>query len=255
MIVTHNGLDVNLDISDDGLTLRVKCQEHPKICINAHFSSIIVKDISLMSIKAGQQVVLSLDPKDSYGNPAGLDGAPVWNLVGEGLGSLAVAQDGLTTVFTSSGLIGSATVEVAADVDLSNGVRNLGGSVVIDIEAGEAVDLGVRAESVVVVAAPISVAEAAAIVEASVASPDVVIVDVLPVEGEVYVAPVAVEEPVAAVDTATETTAVEEPVVTEAAADGVAVDTSAPVVEDPTVATETAAVVDTAGVVEEQPIV
>lgn len=180
MLLQQDGLDVKLEVLGDALTLKVKRHEQPKILFNAHFSSITCYGVESMSIKAGQSVQVSIDPRDQFKNVAKLDGTPVWNLVGEGLGSLQVAQDGLAVVFISSGLVGSATVEVAADVDLSDGVRNLGGSVVIDIEAGEAVDLGVRAEPIVLETAPITPEAAVAVAEAGVASPDVVIVDVLP---------------------------------------------------------------------------
>lgn len=195
-------LDTQLNVLGDTLTLKVRCREQPKIKFNAQFSSITCYGVETMAIKAGNAVKLSIQPVDSFGNKASVDGAPVWNLADDGLGTLAVAANGLDAVFTSSGKVGSALVEVAADVDLSDGVRNLGGSVSIDIEAGEAVDLGVRAEPIVIEAAPITPEAAAVIADAGEASPAVTTVDVLPEVAVGEVDQAVVDAAAAAVDTA-----------------------------------------------------
>lgn len=108
-----------------------------------------------MLIKAGNKVKISIDPKDAFGNAARVEGQPLWALNDPSLGSLDVSVSGTQVVFSSIGKVGQAIIDVAADADLSEGVRNIGGSVTLDIEAGEAVDLGVFAEPVVIEVAPV----------------------------------------------------------------------------------------------------
>jgi len=195
--------DTNLSISDDTLTLVVKYQRKPELLFNVCTPFINCFGVSSMSIAAGSSVAIVLDPRDQYGNKASVDGTPVWNLVGEEMGRLEVAPSGVQAIFNSTGKAGIVKVEVAADVDLSSGIRNLGGFVDIEIVAGEAVDLGAHLEPLVISAAPITVAEAAAIAEAGAASPDVVVVEeqapveVAPVE---EVAEQAAEEQASAVE-------------------------------------------------------
>lgn len=107
-----------------------------------------------MSIRAGQKVSISIKPVDRFGNAARVDGIPAWAVSDESLGSLEITADGNTAILSSIGKVGSITVGVSADVDLSPEVRTLDGSVTIDIEPGEAVDLGVFAEPIVIDVAP-----------------------------------------------------------------------------------------------------
>lgn len=205
-----SNLDTVLSVHDDYLTLHVRQLRKPKINFNISTPSIKAYGVTKMAIKAGNKVAISIDPRDSFGNVAKVD-STTWNLVGDDLGSLDVAGDGLSSVFTSNGKVGQVSVEVSADADLSESVRALSGAVSIDIEAGEAVDLGVHAEPIVVAVAPVVEEPAAPATET-----------------QVEVAP------------ATETVAAEEAPVDAAPADTATVDTAAPVAD--TTATETPAV-------------
>lgn len=92
-----------------------------------------------------QKVPLSIQPLDQYGNPARVDGVPVWNNSDEALGTLTVAADGLSAEYSTLGPIGTAQVSVTADADLGAGVRSLTGTLDIQVEPSEAVTLNIAA--------------------------------------------------------------------------------------------------------------
>lgn len=196
-----------------------------------------------MLIKAGNKVKISIDPKDSYGNAARVEGQPMWALNDPSLGSLDVSVSGTQVVFSSIGKVGQAIIDVAADADLSEGVRNIGGSVTLDIEAGEAVDLGVFAEPVVIEVAPV---EAPAVEPVADAADE-------PVAETVEVAPV--DEPVVATDEPAADAPVDAPVADEPTVDGTVSEAEADAIA--AAATAANATVDPAAVegTEENPIV
>ena len=241
-------LDTNLNVSGDTLILKVSCRTPPRIKFNVQFENNIFFGVESMSIKAGQKVKLSINPVDAFGNAAKVDGVPAWSLSDDILAALEVHPSGLETILTSLGPVGSVKVSVTADADLTDGVRSLIGDVVVDIEAGEAVDLGIQAEPIVIAMAPveepvavveeapIAVEEAAPVVEEPVLADTAAVVEEAPVVTE--------EAPVVAADEAA--VVVEEPVLVE---EPVAVVEEAPVVTE-----EVAVTVDETAVVEEAPV-
>lgn len=92
-----------------------------------------------------QKVQLSIRPVDAYGNPARVDGVPVWTLSDDTLGALTVAADGMSAWFATLGPVGLLQVNVQADADLGAGVRTLGAALDIQVESGEAVGLSIIA--------------------------------------------------------------------------------------------------------------
>lgn len=108
-----------------------------------------------MQIKSGQIIAISLEPKDNYGNHAILDGFPIWTVTNSDLIELEVnTANGLFATAKSLGPVGSATIVVEVDADLSEGSRFLYGYVEVDILPGEATDLGVFVEPVTVNVVP-----------------------------------------------------------------------------------------------------
>jgi hypothetical protein len=118
------------------------------------------KKVDKMFLKAGQKIPLAIKIKDAQGNDAKVDGAPVWVLSAEGMGSLKVAKDGMSAVFKPSGVVGLVKAQVMIDADLGEGVKAIYGeleievlsseAVAIEISAGEPVDMGAPEEEVVV---------------------------------------------------------------------------------------------------------
>lgn len=71
-----------------------------------------------------EKIPLSLQPVTAAGNPAAVDGIPVWEIT-EGDATVEVAPDGLSAFIVSGSTIGTAKYRVSADADLGEGVRTI----------------------------------------------------------------------------------------------------------------------------------
>lgn len=87
----------------------------------------------------------SLQPVDSFGNPARVDGVPIWGVSDDNVLEIVPAADGLSADVLAKGTVGTAQVTVSADADLGDGVRELTGILDVDVLAGEAVALNITA--------------------------------------------------------------------------------------------------------------
>lgn len=99
----------------------------------------------MLLLTNAQKVGLSIQPLDQYGNAARIDGVPEWNTSDATVGTLAVADDGLSAVFTTAGPLGTTQINVSADADLGTGVRTISATLDIQVEAAEAVSLSIKA--------------------------------------------------------------------------------------------------------------
>ncbi len=86
-----------------------------------------------------QKATITIEPVDTKGKPAPIDGIPVWAVSDDTKGVLTPAADGLSAVFAASGPLGSVTVSVSGDADLGADVIGIFGEIVIVIIAGRAV--------------------------------------------------------------------------------------------------------------------
>jgi hypothetical protein len=92
-----------------------------------------------------QKVLISLNPTTAAGNPATVDGAPVWSVI-EGDCTLEVAADGLSCYLVSGAANIVNQVSVSADADLDEGeVREISELIVYAVVAPEATALGIAA--------------------------------------------------------------------------------------------------------------
>lgn len=91
-----------------------------------------------MMLKASQKLPISVAFKDKFQNDAKVDGAPQWAVDNGALGSLEVAEDGLSAVFTPAGPLGDCQVQCSADADLGEGVKSIVGSLAISILPADA---------------------------------------------------------------------------------------------------------------------
>lgn len=94
--------------------------------------------IMAFSLGATQQVDLATKILDRKGNPAKVDGVPVWATDNTELLSLAPSADGLSCLVSAVGPLGSGVVSMTADADLGAGVVALVGSIDIEVTAGVA---------------------------------------------------------------------------------------------------------------------
>ena len=92
-----------------------------------------------------QKVLISLNPTTAAGNPATVDGAPVWSVI-EGDCTLEVAADGLSCYLISGAANVVNQVSVTADADLDGAeVREISELIVYAVLAPEATALGLNA--------------------------------------------------------------------------------------------------------------
>lgn len=91
-----------------------------------------------------QKILVTLNPLTAAGNPAELDGTPVWTVL-EGDSTLQVAEDG-KSAYILSGNAGSTVVEITADADLDDDeVRTITDLIAVNVVAAEAAGLGLGA--------------------------------------------------------------------------------------------------------------
>jgi hypothetical protein len=99
----------------------------------------------MLKLTDSQKVTLTLDPRNAKGNSAALDGIPQWANSNPAVAALSVSSDGLTATATAL-TPGSTQITVVADADLDEGeLREITGTLDLEVQAGEAVSLGLIA--------------------------------------------------------------------------------------------------------------
>jgi hypothetical protein len=95
----------------------------------------------LITITNEQKVEVTLEPLTAAGNPAVLDGAPVWEVV-SGDATLEVSEDGLSAFLVSGAANVISVISVTADADLGDGVVSLSDSIELAVVNATASTLG-----------------------------------------------------------------------------------------------------------------
>jgi hypothetical protein len=101
--------------------------------------------VDQMFLKVSDKLPLSVALKDKFGNEAQSDGKPSWALSDESLASLELSEDGKSALLLPKGTVGSFKVQVSADADLGEGVKSILGELDIELLAGEAVQVEIKA--------------------------------------------------------------------------------------------------------------
>lgn len=94
-----------------------------------------------LTLQVTQQFPIEIQPVDARGNPAAVDGAPVWSVSDETLLKVEAADDGLSAVVSALGPVGSAQVTVRADARMGPEVREIVGTLDVSLIAAEAATL------------------------------------------------------------------------------------------------------------------
>lgn len=83
-------------------------------------------------------------PLDAKGNPARLDGVPVWTLTEDSTNCEITAQgaDGLWADVHVGDMLSASQLSINGDADLGSGVTPISSFVVINVVAGDAVGFG-----------------------------------------------------------------------------------------------------------------
>lgn len=102
----------------------------------------------LITITNEQKVMVTLAPTTAAGNPAILDGAPVWTVT-SGDATLEVAEDGLSAYLVSGAADVTSQVEVTADADLGEGIVTLTDVIDLAVVAAQASALGLVVDTAI----------------------------------------------------------------------------------------------------------
>lgn len=92
----------------------------------------------MLTLTDEQKCSLAVEFKTAAGNPAKVDGTPVWTVSDENVLEVQPAEDGLSAVVLAKGPLGNGQVRVTADADLGEGVREIHGLLDVEVVASEA---------------------------------------------------------------------------------------------------------------------
>jgi hypothetical protein len=95
----------------------------------------------LITITNEEKVQVTLIPTTAGGNPATVDGIPVWTVV-SGDATLEVSEDGLSAFLISGEANVNSQIEVSADADLGDGVATITDVIDLAVVAASASALG-----------------------------------------------------------------------------------------------------------------
>jgi hypothetical protein len=99
----------------------------------------ITEGASSITMTNSQKATATITPVDAKGNPASVDGVPVWASSDETIITVTPAADGLSAVVAAVGPLGTAKVSVTGDADLGADVKPIFGELDVTITQGQAV--------------------------------------------------------------------------------------------------------------------
>lgn len=116
----------------------------PRLVFSVIIGGIKIKDIRMLVLPIDHKVPASIQPVDAAGNPAAVDGVPVWTSSAPTIVTVQAAADGMSAEITPVGPLGTAQINVSADADLGSGVTSITGILDVQSVAGEAVALQIQ---------------------------------------------------------------------------------------------------------------
>ena len=138
-------LDVIRQLAEVALSLVQKPAPATQLVLN--FVSIVPiqfhTGVKSMKITDVQKVVGSIAPQDAAGNPAPVDGVPVWESSDTSIVTVTAAPDGMSAVVEAVGPLGTAQVSVSADADTGEGVVTITALADIEVLASQATAVGI----------------------------------------------------------------------------------------------------------------
>lgn len=99
----------------------------------------ITEGATNINMTNSQKATATITPVDKPGNPAPIDGVPIWASSDETIVTVEPAADGLSAVVKAVGPLGTAKVSVTGDADLSGEVKPIFGTLDVEITQGMAV--------------------------------------------------------------------------------------------------------------------
>lgn len=102
----------------------------------------------MLLMTVDQKTTLRISPRDSHGNVSDLDSVPAWTTSDETVLAVTPAADGLSADVTVTGTIGTAQVNVSADVRKGDEVVTKSGMLDVQVVAGETATIDISADAV-----------------------------------------------------------------------------------------------------------
>lgn len=96
-----------------------------------------------MILKDNEKVTGIVNPLSAAGNPAPVDGVPVWASSDPAIVTVEAAPDGLSAVVSAVGPLGTAQVSVQADADMGTGVKAIVGVGDVQVVASDATTVAI----------------------------------------------------------------------------------------------------------------
>jgi hypothetical protein len=114
----------------------------------------IFPETDSMIMNTTQEFDASVTFLDVLGNPAAVDGVPVWTNSNESVLGMVVGADGLSAVVSAVGIPGSGQISVQADADRGAGVTTITGVLEVEVQSADAVTVTLNTGPVREKAAP-----------------------------------------------------------------------------------------------------
>jgi hypothetical protein len=130
-----SGLEVHVRCVNDEIIITFACR---KPAVGFKFWNENGDVITMLKMTIDEQATVSIQPVDKDGNPAEVDGAPVWTVSNEGPISFEVAPDGLSALVKGEN-VGTCQLNLTGDADLGEGTKPFTGLLDVEILAGGAV--------------------------------------------------------------------------------------------------------------------
>ena len=122
------------------LDLTLEDDKQPGFLWSVTCNGIITKGITMLVLPNDHKVTASIQPVDSKGNPASIDGLAAWSSSNTTIVTVTnVSTDTLSADVVPGTALGSAQVNVTADADLGSGVQTINGVLDVQVVAGQAV--------------------------------------------------------------------------------------------------------------------
>jgi hypothetical protein len=119
----------------------------PRFIFSVQLAGMTAKDIKMLILPNDHQARASIQPVDSKGNPAQIDGLPNWTSSSAAIASVQnIAPDGLSADIVPGTSLGTCQINVTADADLGSGVSTISGVLDVQVAAGQAVAFVITTE-------------------------------------------------------------------------------------------------------------
>lgn len=112
-----------------------------KIVFTTDLEGHITEGATNLAMTNSQKATATIAIVDKAGQPAPVDGIPVWASSDATIITVTPAADGMSADVVAVGPLGKANVSVTADADLGAGVKSIFGILEVEITQGEAVGI------------------------------------------------------------------------------------------------------------------